>query len=66
MGRVLEGQAASEAGLKQDDKIISLGGIPIGGQGQLIDELQKNGGKATEIVVRRDGENVPLCRSSRA
>ena len=60
VGRVLEGQAASEAGLKQDDKIISLGGIPLGGQGQLIDELQKNGGKATEIVVRRDGENVPL------
>jgi len=60
VGRVLEGQAASEAGLKQDDKIISLGGIPIGGQSQLIDELQKNGGKATEILVRRDGENVPL------
>ena len=60
VGRVLEGQAASEAGLKQDDKIISLGGIPIGGQGRLIDELQKNGDKATEIVVRRDGENVPL------
>jgi len=60
VGRVLEGQAAEEAGLKQDDKIVSLGGIPIGGQGQLIDKLQKNGGKATEIVVRRDGENVPL------
>ena len=62
VGRVLEGQAASEAGLKQDDKIISLGGIPIGGQGQLIDELQKNGGKATEIVVRRDGEKwqIPI------
>jgi len=60
VGRVLEGQAADEAGLKADDKIISLGEIPIGGQGQLIDELQKNGGKATEIIVRRDGENVPL------
>ena len=60
VGRVLEGQAASEAGLKQDDKIVSLGGIPIGGQGQLIDELQKNGGKATEIVVRRDGKEVSL------
>jgi len=60
VGRVLDGQAANEAGLKADDKIVSLGGIPIGGQGQLIDELQKNGGKATEIVVRRDGENVPL------
>ena len=60
VGRVLEGQAASEAGLKQDDKIISLGGIPVGGPGRLIDELQKNGDKATEIVVRRDGENIPL------
>jgi regulator of sigma E protease len=60
VGRVLEGQAASEAGLKQDDKIISLGGIPVGGPGRLIDELQKNGDKTTEIVVRRDGENVPL------
>ena len=60
MGRVLDGQAADEAGLKADDKIVSLGGIPIGGQGQLIDELQKNGGKATEIVVRRDGKEVSL------
>ncbi|MBC8245733.1 MAG: RIP metalloprotease RseP [Verrucomicrobia bacterium] len=60
VGRVLDGQAASEAGLKEEDKIISLGGIPIGGQSQLIDELQNNGSKATEIVVRRNGENVSL------
>ena len=60
VGRVLDGQAANEARLKADDKIVSLGGIPIGGQGQLIDELQKNGGKATEIVVRRDGKEVSL------
>ena len=60
VGRVLEGQAASEAGLQKEDKIVSLGGIPIGGQGQLIDELQKNGGKATEITVHRNGEPVTL------
>ena len=60
VGRVLEGQAASEAGLQKDDKIVSLGGIPIGGQGQLIDELQKNGGKATEITVHRNDEPVTL------
>ena len=34
--------------LVADDKIVSLGGVPIGGQRQLIDELQKNGGKPTE------------------
>ncbi|MBS33106.1 MAG: RIP metalloprotease RseP [Verrucomicrobiales bacterium] len=60
VGRVLAGQAADEAGLKADDKIISLGEIPIGGQSQLIDELQKNGGKATVIVVSRGSESVRL------
>ena len=60
VGRVLAGQAADEAGLKADDKIISLGEIPIGGQGQLIDELQKNGGTATEIVVHRNEERITL------
>jgi len=59
VGRVREG-AASEAGLQKDDKIVSLGGIPIGGRGQLIDELQKNGGKATEITVHRNDEPVTL------
>ena len=65
VGRVLEGQAASEAGLQKDDKIVSLGGIPIGGPGQLIDELQKNGGKATEITVHRNGEPVTLTITPR-
>ena len=46
--------------MKADDKIISLGEIPIGGQGQLIDELKKNGGTATEIVVHRNEERVTL------
>ncbi len=65
VGRVLPEQAADEAGLKADDKIVSLGGIPIGGQGQLIDELQKNGGKPTEIVVQRDAEEVALAITPR-
>ena len=65
VGRVLPEQAADEAGLKADDKIVSLGGIPIGGQGQLIDELQKNGGKPTEIVVQRGAEEVALAITPR-
>ena len=60
VGRVLEGQAASEAGLQKDDNIVSLGGVPIDGQGQLMDELQKNGGKQTEIIVERGAEKVAL------
>ncbi|MDP6796023.1 MAG: RIP metalloprotease RseP, partial [Verrucomicrobiota bacterium] len=60
VGRVTQGQAASEAGLQKDDKIVSLGGIPIGGREQLVDELQKNGDKATEITVHRNGEPVTM------
>ena len=65
VGQVLEGQAASEAGLQKDDKIVSLGGVPIDGQGQLIDELQKNGNKPTEIIVERGAEKVTLTITPR-
>ena len=63
--RVLEGQAASESGLQKDDKIVSLGGVPIDETGQLIDELQKNGNKPTEIIVERGAERVALTIAPR-
>ena len=63
--RVLEGQAASESGLQKDDKIVSLGGVPIDEKGQLIDELQKNGNKPTEIIVERGAERVALTIAPR-
>lgn len=60
-GKVLDGGAAATAGLKADDEIISLGGLPLDGQGQLISALQKNGTKETEIAVLRDGNKVSLA-----
>ena len=65
VGQVLEGQAASEAGLQKNDSIVSLGGVSINGQGQLIDELQKNGNKPTEIIVERGAEKVALTIAPR-
>ena len=65
VGQVLEGQAASEAGLQKNDSIVSLGGVSINGQGQLIDELQKNGNKPTEIIVERGGDKVMLTIAPR-
>ena len=47
--------AAAAAGLKAKDEIISLGGVPVGGPGQLISALQENGTNRTEIVVLREG-----------
>ena len=60
-GKVLDGGAAAAAGLKANDEIISLGGLPLDGQGQLISALQKNGTKETEIAVLRDGNKVSLA-----
>ena len=57
-GKVMDNGAAAEAGLKANDEIISLGGLPVGGQGQLISALQENGTKKTEIIVRREGSEM--------
>ena len=57
-GKVMDNGAAAAAGLKAKDEIISLGGLPVGGQGQLISALQENGTKKTEIVVRREGSEM--------
>ena len=65
VGQVLEGQAASEAGLQKDDKIVSIGGVPIDDRSQVIDELQKNGNKQTEIIVERGAEKVALTIAPR-
>ena len=65
VGQVLEGQAASEAGLQKNDSIVSLGGVSIDDQGQLINELQKNGDKQTDIIVERGGDKVTLTIAPR-
>ena len=57
-GKVMDNGAAAEAGLKANDDIISLGGLPVGGQGQLISALQEKGTNKTEIVVRREGSEM--------
>ncbi|MDP6337122.1 MAG: RIP metalloprotease RseP, partial [Verrucomicrobiota bacterium] len=46
-GKVMENGAAEAAGLKAKDEIISLGGVPVGGPGQLISALQENGTNRT-------------------
>ena len=65
VGQVLEGQAASEAGLQKDDKIVSIGGVPIDDRSQVIDELQKYGDKQTNIIVERGGDKVTLTITPR-
>ena len=51
---------AEKAGLKENDKFISFGGVPVVGQQQLIELIQKRGGEPTEVVVERGTETLAL------
>jgi len=51
---------AEKAGLKENDRFISFGGVPVVGQQQLIDLIQKRGGEPTEVVVQRGSETLSL------
>ena len=56
---------AEKAGLKEKDKFISFGGIPVVGQQHLVDLIRKRGGQATEVVVERDKRAVTLTVTPR-
>jgi regulator of sigma E protease len=49
---------AAKAGLKDGDKIISMDGAPVHSIQEMIDSLQKNGGKPVQLLVQRSGKNL--------
>ena len=51
--------------VKKDDKIVSIGGVPIDDRSQVIDELEKYGDKQTNIIVERGGDKVTLTITPR-
>ncbi len=52
--------AAAKGGMKAEDEVISIGGIPVVGRQQFINEIEKRPGKETEIIVKRGGDNISL------
>jgi regulator of sigma E protease len=56
VGSVEGGKPAAAAGLMSGDKILSVNGIPVPGQGQMIDLISKSEGKPCEIVFDRNNE----------
>ena len=58
--RVLDDSAALRAGLKAEDLIISADGVAIERWMQWVDIVQKSPGIPIELVVERDGVQVPL------
>ncbi len=67
---VVKGSPADQAGLLENDVILSIGGEPAeGGLGQLVDLVTAHEpGETVEVVVLRDGEekSIPVELGSRA
>jgi regulator of sigma E protease len=63
--QVIEGGAGEAAGLKSQDVVLSFAGVPTAGREQLIELIQKRGGQATEMVVKRDGETKTVSVTPR-
>lgn len=62
---VLAGSAAEAVKLRDGDVILSFAGVPVAGREQFIKLVQQRPDKATEMVVRRDGSELPLTITPR-
>ena len=67
VGKVYEGSAAAEAGLKSDDRILTFDGrwTDTVGDAYLAASLVKPG-RVVEIEVKRDGKTITLKIAPRA
>ena len=57
---IKSGSAAESAHLQVNDEVIALAGVPISSREQFVGLVQKRGGEATPIVVKRGGQKVNL------
>jgi regulator of sigma E protease len=60
ISKVDSGSPAEAAGLKENDRFVSFGGIPIVGQDQLVELIRKRGGQSTEVQIERGREKLTL------
>lgn len=58
LGQVMEGQAASQAGLKMGDKIISINGEPVDSWTNFVEKVQGEDGKVLSVEFVRDNETM--------
>lgn len=55
-----KGSAAESAGLQKNDTLVSFGGVPVTGQEQMIDLVQKRADQPTQLVIERGPEKKRL------
>jgi regulator of sigma E protease len=56
VGRLDPGLPAAKAGMKEDDRIVSLNGKPVPSIESMIESLQQSQSKAVDIQVERGGQ----------
>ncbi len=60
IGGVLDGSPAAEAGLREGDRILAVGGQKISTWYELLTEIQIAGGRTVPVAVDRGGEQLTL------
>ena len=57
---IVDGYPAQTAGLKGNDKIISVDGVTCDSSDEVIELVQKAEGKAVKLVVEREGKEITV------
>lgn len=61
VGRVEGGAPASEAGLREGDRILSVAGVAVGEWADVPDAVRPRGGETVDFVVERGGERLTIA-----
>ncbi len=59
--QVMDGGAAAEAGLKENDIFVAFGGVPVIGQQQLVDLISRRPDQTTEVDILRGDQRLKLA-----
>jgi len=57
---LVKGDVAEKAGLKPGDMIVAVDGVPMTQPSALTEAISHNAGKETDIVVRREGQELHI------
>jgi regulator of sigma E protease len=58
VGDLIPDSPAAKAGLAPGDRVVSIGGAPVGSWEELLAGIQRNPGRAVEVMVERGGDGA--------
>jgi regulator of sigma E protease len=65
VAEVTPSSPAAEAGLKEDDRFVTIGGEPVRSSAQVTEYVRSHNGQRILITVQRNGQNVELTAGER-